>query len=380
MVGIQALFQLIIICFNIFSKIAYSGLIISGLIGQFIVKYALICITFIYSILGTIFDVVKVLYEDYCIFLLDVKNKGLYIANAVGSVIEWFISTVCSWWEITKNICLGIYEFLLLTVDTVCIIMIKIIHCISSFPEMLKNFITLVGSGIWLALKLIPLGFVYAISMCVFFVGRSCEEVMSFAESIFRGILCLLYRIIQFLHDMPFEAQAGLILGTCIMYASMKYHTHIIHCFANLCVQMKYVLHSIWTSLEMLLLSICTSQNSEHENAEPSENEDSSDETESDNSQAHESLYSSALNLRSRRVPRAEQGKTNATRPHLLHQLEQEQESKLCVVCQDRRKCVIILPCRHLCLCIECCTVIRRELGTCPMCRQDVRRTMKVYV
>jgi hypothetical protein len=244
----------------------------------------------------------------------------------------------------------------------------------------LKNFITLIGSGIWLALKLIPLGFVYAISMCVLFVGRSCEEVMSLAESIFRGILCLLYGIIQFVYDMPFEAQAGLVLGTCIMYASVKYHSYIIHCFANLCVQIKYVLHSTWTSLEILLLSIFTNQNDEHVSEEPSENEDSSDEAESDNSQAHESSPSSTLNLRSRRVPRVEQGKSNATRQYLLHQLEEEQESKLCIVCQDRRKCVIILPCRHLCLCTECCTVIQRELGTCPICRRDVRRTMKIYV
>jgi hypothetical protein len=374
--GIQALFQLIIIVFNTLSKIAYIGFIISGIIGQLIVKYAFMCITFIYCILGTVFDVLKVLYEDYCIFLLDVINKGLYVASAIVSVVEWFISTLCTWWEITKNICLGIYEFLFLTVDTICTAVMKAIHCISYVPEVLKNLITLVGSGIWLVLKIIPLGFVYTISMCVFLVGRSCEELVSLAESIFRGILYLLYGIIHFLHDIPLEAQIGLILGSCIMYASMKYHTHIIHCFANICVQMKYVLCSTWTSMEMLLLSVFTNQNNEHEIAE---NEDSSDETESDN-QADESSHSSTLNLRSRHVLRAQQGMTNTTRKRLLHQLEQEEESKLCVVCQDRKKCVIVLPCRHLCLCVECCIVIRGGLGTCPMCRQVVRRTMKIYI
>jgi RING finger protein 26 len=131
--------------------------------------------------------------------------------------------------------------------------------------------------------------------------------------------------------------------------------------------------------MEMLLLSVFTNQNNEHEIAELAENEDSSDETESDN-QADESSHSSTLNLRSRHVLRAQQGMTNATRKRLLHQLEQEEESKLCVVCQDRKKCVIVLPCRHLCLCVECCIVIRRGLGTCPMCRQVVRRTMKIYI
>jgi hypothetical protein len=221
---------------------------------------------------------------------------------------------------------------------------------------------------------------VYTISMCVFLVGRSCEEIISISEYIFRWILFCLYGIVEFFHDIPFEAHAGLILGMCILYLSVKNHTHIIHCFANLCVQTKYALNCIWTSLEMLLLSVFTHHNNAIRNDESSESEESDDETLDNNSQRQGMSYSPTLNLRSRLVPRLEEGKTNITRQHLLYQLEQEQESKLCIVCQDRSRCVIILPCRHLCLCIECCSIIQREHGSCPICRQDVRRTMKIYV
>jgi hypothetical protein len=333
-----------------------------------------------YSVLRTVFDVLKVLYEDYCIFVLDVFNKGTYVARVLASVVEWLIKTVYSWWEITKTTCFEIYEFALLTVDAACTMVTKVTHVIASMPEVLKNFMTLVGSGIWLALQLIPLGFVYIISMCVFLIGRSCEEIISIAESTLRGSLGLVYGLIQFLCDIPFEAQAGLILGSCILWASMKYRTHIMHYFTSLSVQMKYVLLSTWTSLEMLLLSIFTNQNEELEHAESSESEGSSEESESQNDQTHEASLSSTLNLRFHVVPRVELGKTNDTRQHLLHQLEHEQESKLCVVCQDRNKCVIVLPCRHLCLCTECSIIIKRDHGTCPMCRQDVRRTMKIYI
>jgi len=336
----------------------------------------LTCITFICTITGKTFDIVKVLYEDYCIFLLDVMNKGKHVVSVIVSVVGWLISTVYSWSEVAKNICLGIYEFILLTVKAVCTVVMKAIHFILCVPEVLKNVITLVGSGIWLALKLIPLAFVYFISMCVFLVGRGCEEIMTVAECICKGTFDLVNGIIQFLRDIPFEAQAGLILGACILYASLKYHTHIRQCFANLFVQMKYVLHYAWSGLTIPLLSIFTNPNDELETIEPLESEESSDETEND--QAHESLHNSMLNLRSRHVPRVEPGK-NTTRQHLLHQLQQEQENKLCVVCQDRSKCVIILPCRHLCLCTVCCIIIQREHRICPVCRQDVRRTMKVY-
>jgi RING-finger-containing E3 ubiquitin ligase len=380
MVGVQEVFRLIIVCFGILGKVAYFAVVTSSACGQFIVKYTIVCITFMCSILGTIFDVLKVLYEDYCIFVLDVFHKVLYVARVLTAVVEWLIKTVYSWWEFTKSTCLEIYELMLVTVDGACLGLTKVTHCIASIPEVLKNFMTLVGSGIWLALQLIPLGFVYIISMCVFLIGRSCEEIISIVESTFRGCLGLIYGIIRFLRDIPFEAQAGLILGSCILWVIIKYHTYIMHYFASLCVQMKYALLTTWTSMEMLLLSIFTNQNEEPEHAESSESEESSEESENLNHHTHEASLSSALSLCFRPVPRVELGKTNDTRQHLVHQLEQEQESKLCVVCQDRNKCVIVLPCRHLCLCTECSVIIKRDHGTCPMCRQAVRRTMKIYV
>jgi hypothetical protein len=166
------------------------------------------------SVLGTIFDVLKVLYEDYCIFVLDVFHKGKYVARVLASVVEWLIKTVYSWWEITKTIFLEIYEFMLLTLDVACLGVTKVTQCVANVPEVLKNFVTLIGSGIWLALQLIPLGFVYISSMCIFLIGRRCEEIISIAESMFRGSLGLVYGIIRFLLDVPFEAQAGLILGS----------------------------------------------------------------------------------------------------------------------------------------------------------------------
>lgn len=377
MVGLQEVAQLIILSFDFFSKVIYICLIVCSTIGQLIVKCVVVLITFTYTVLGTIFHVTKILYEDYIIFLLDVVNKGVYVASLVGSVVGWLINLAYSSWEIIRDTCSGIYGFLLLTVDTAFTVMMKTIHFISNIPEALKNFIILIGSGIWLALKLIPLGLVYTISMCIFLVGRSCEEIISISESICRGILLLLYGLVEFMHDIPFEAHAGFILGMCILYLSVKYRTHVTHYFANLCVQMKYVLNCTWTGLETLLLSMFTDHD-DIRNDESSGSEESSDETY--NSQQQEMSHSSTLSLRSHLVPRVEQGKTNITRQHLLYQLEQEQESRLCIVCQDRKRCVIILPCRHLCLCTQCCSIIEREHGSCPVCRQDIRRTMKIYV
>ncbi|KAK3921242.1 E3 ubiquitin-protein ligase RNF26 [Frankliniella fusca] len=70
----------------------------------------------------------------------------------------------------------------------------------------------------------------------------------------------------------------------------------------------------------------------------------------------------------------------NVSADQFERKVPQEPEDRLCVVCQDSEKCTIILPCRHVCLCYECCSTIKRTHGKCPICRHVVRRTMRVYI
>ncbi|XP_060077365.1 uncharacterized protein LOC132556929 [Ylistrum balloti] len=65
-------------------------------------------------------------------------------------------------------------------------------------------------------------------------------------------------------------------------------------------------------------------------------------------------------------------------------EIEKERERQKCVVCQDQDKSVLILPCRHMCLCVDCGNQIARARNvarrTCPLCRQKIRTIMNVYV
>ncbi|XP_022228859.2 uncharacterized protein LOC111078471 [Drosophila obscura] len=54
-----------------------------------------------------------------------------------------------------------------------------------------------------------------------------------------------------------------------------------------------------------------------------------------------------------------------------------------CVVCMERRTNIVILPCRHLCLCAECSVQMQRymDLGAaCPICRESIDAYLRVYV
>lgn len=52
----------------------------------------------------------------------------------------------------------------------------------------------------------------------------------------------------------------------------------------------------------------------------------------------------------------------------------------LCVICQERQKCVLTLPCRHVCLCTECCMRLYGYQRTCPICRTFIYHSVTVYL
>jgi len=58
-------------------------------------------------------------------------------------------------------------------------------------------------------------------------------------------------------------------------------------------------------------------------------------------------------------------------------QLCKEQEKQTCVICQVEPKSVLLMPCRHFCVCKECGN--RDELDKCPLCRETVVNRIDVY-
>ena len=67
----------------------------------------------------------------------------------------------------------------------------------------------------------------------------------------------------------------------------------------------------------------------------------------------------------------------------LREELERERDKNLCVVCQTENKNIVVMPCRHMCMCKNCCAQLfrihRYHRRTCPLCRHIITSTMEIY-
>lgn len=88
--------------------------------------------------------------------------------------------------------------------------------------------------------------------------------------------------------------------------------------------------------------------------------------------------------LRSRSSTPSRMPKIMCSPEEFNREMERERDKRMCVVCQSQIKSVLILPCRHMCMCVLCADHIVRSRAVvrrvCPLCRAKIAKVMNVYV
>jgi hypothetical protein len=57
-----------------------------------------------------------------------------------------------------------------------------------------------------------------------------------------------------------------------------------------------------------------------------------------------------------------------------------DQGDNKCLICCDKKRNILLLPCRHVCYCQECGTNPAITVNKCPFCRKNVDDVMKIYI
>ncbi|KAI6657236.1 hypothetical protein LOD99_11160 [Oopsacas minuta] len=57
-------------------------------------------------------------------------------------------------------------------------------------------------------------------------------------------------------------------------------------------------------------------------------------------------------------------------------------DDTLCIVCFTNPKCMLIRPCNHACLCVDCAKMLTEEMPVteCPLCRTIINRIERIYI
>jgi len=54
-----------------------------------------------------------------------------------------------------------------------------------------------------------------------------------------------------------------------------------------------------------------------------------------------------------------------------------EDDDNSCVICMDKKRNCVLIPCKHMCVCSGCA---KEGLVNCPMCREEITDSMEVFM
>lgn len=259
------------------------------------------------------------------------------------------------------------------------------------------HFFGILGSSILLLIELVPRTIYHSIV-------NMKSLIQSLAISLFECVASM----IQAFRSAPVEMMLGFAAGVVIIYSSVRLSLKLVrdlHITPGLVLAtcLNILLRIYFNFVRLLMTSVCLifhglTSTLAHlhvprfHHAGDSDNEadngvishyDSSDNEERERQQMKRRNYDLLLQRREIKLKnRLNKSRTGEdVEDMLFEQVEREREDKLCVICQDKEKCIMILPCRHLCICQACQTPLK-NLGNnvCPICRKKVRQMIKAYL
>ncbi|XP_044269061.1 uncharacterized protein LOC123014175 [Tribolium madens] len=315
------------------AAVAYT-FYISVKTGQFIVTSLAFLLTTAGSFLSRLYFLLSVILEDFTIFLQDVIYRLHGITEGIVYIFEWVAEKLKYCQQVTyvlKWLC----EAFTVPLNAVY----GIVNTVKHVFVFLKHIGILFGDGVWFIIVFIPktvmslgpLTYYYLKNLYVNVLDSICSNV----TVVYKFVLHSIYNCYTFVTDVPLESLIGLIIGLCFLYILLQFYSVLF-----LYIKNKVSSFFIASRLKYNHVKRVTRR----------------------------VLSRYTLRYSSKQIIECKPSTNN-----------DEKNEGYCVVCQDNSKCVLVLPCRHLCLCDDCAPRLMRYSGQCPICRKRIRSSMKVY-
>lgn len=211
-------------------------------------------------------------------------------------------------------------------------------QCIGSFVAMmnaLKNLFVLIGNGAWFILTLVPT-VLFNIASYIYQISQIWIEIgWTFIAASWINVKEVASASVNYFLDVPLQA----IIGCSFIVLLVAYRRVTLTFLFWLAIRMFQFLRSHLLAACFSILAIFRRRH--HRNRS--------------------------------RLNQSHSRSSTANSPPFRKQSSTEEN--VCVICRDEQKNVVLLPCKHLCLCIGC----SGSIHTCPLCRRAISNILSVY-
>jgi len=367
--------------FNIFSSFITFNYFIGDIIFNVLRSLVSICT----SLLLNLFFALKIMLEDLLVFLQEILETAFSVAAIAETCLNICLDFVVSVFGGIAAFFSSVYQGIVGCISSTCV---SITNCLIN----IRFFFDLLGRSIILLCNLIPrtLYIAYVTS------GLLLEKLASTAVEVWENGK-------EVLSSASPQMLLGLATGLTSSLLLLRFSARIVRerritwqgtgrtlfrllCSGYVC-SIRMVARLIGLMFTMVEMTISHLRVPMFAHAGDSDDEDEDrenlvGEVEEEREDERERQEEKRRNyqLMVERATRRRRGSTDSVEDQLLREVEREREDKLCVVCQDREKCIMILPCRHLCICENCQEPLRTHRNTCPICRKGVKQMIKAYL
>lgn len=315
---------------NVFATTLQNLLLLASFTGKLIVYV----ITWISSIIiGTLQSIAiffQIVYEDnITIFTEEIPASVNGLFDAMNSQINYIHNGVCDVYQ-------DIYLKLSTGIATAHWMTQGVLNMFGEMLILIKNTVIFVGDTMWLIVTFIPVHLPQLIRAVFRYIGNVILNV------VIDGYMSLL-KFTNYLTEVPLQSFMGITSAIVLVRLCVHFRetiiAQIILFYWSLVRNIMYLYYLVWnyfTNSEVAVIA----QIASGEDLRTREVDFSSSEVD-DNANAADAL---------------------------------------CVICQERQKCVLTLPCRHVCLCTDCCRRLYGYQRTCPICRTFIYHSVTVYL